>query len=39
MLSDQIKGNINVLLVPETKTDDSFSIGNFLIDRFRLDTV
>ena len=34
MLSDQIKGNIDVLLVSETKTDDSFPIGNFLIDGF-----
>ena len=34
MLSDQIKGNIDVLLVSETKTDDSFLIGNFLIDEF-----
>ena len=30
MLSDQIKGNIDVLLVSETKIDDSFTIGNFL---------
>ena len=36
MLSDQIKGNINVLLVSETKIDDSFPIGNFLIDLFSL---
>ena len=36
MLSDQIKGNINVLLVPETKIDDSFPIENFLIDLFSL---
>ena len=34
MLSDQIKGNINVLLVLETKADDSFPNGNFLIDGF-----
>ena len=34
MLSDQIKGNIDVLLVSETKIDDSFPIGNFLIDGF-----
>ena len=34
MLSDQIKGNKDVLLVSETKLDDSFPIGNFLIDRF-----
>ena len=41
MLSDQIKGNIDVLLVSETKLDDSFPTGNFLIDgfstRYRLD--
>ena len=41
MLSDQIKGNIDVLLVSETKFDDSFPTGNFLIDgfstRYRLD--
>ena len=34
MLSDQIKGNIDALLVSETKTDDSFPIENFLIDGF-----
>ena len=34
MLSDRIKGNIDVLLVSETKIDDSFLIGNFLIDGF-----
>ena len=34
MLSDQIKSNIDVLLVSETKIDDSFHSGNFLIDRF-----
>ena len=27
MLSDQIKGNIDVLLVSKTKIDDSFPIG------------
>ena len=32
MLSDQIKGNVDVLLVLETKIDDSFLIGRFLID-------
>ena len=41
MLSDQIKDNIEILLVSETKVDDSFPIGNFLIDgcstRYRLD--
>ena len=34
MLSDQIKGNIDVLLVSETKIGDSFPNGNFLIDGF-----
>ena len=34
MLLDQIKGDIDVLLVSETKIDDSFPNGNFLIDRF-----
>ena len=34
MLSDQIKGNIDVLLVSETKNDESFTNGNFLIDGF-----
>ena len=34
MLSDQIKGNIDVLLVSETKVDDNFPNGNFLIDGF-----
>ena len=32
MLSDQIKGNIDVLLVSETKIDYSFPTENFLID-------
>ena len=34
MLSDQIRGNIDVLLVSETKIDNSFPNGNFLIDGF-----
>ena len=34
ILSDQIKGNIDVLLVSETKIDDSFPNENFLIDEF-----
>ena len=34
MLSDQIKGSIDVLLVSETKIDDSFPNGNFLLDGF-----
>ena len=34
MLSHQIKGNIDVVLVSETKIDDSFPTGDFLIDGF-----
>ena len=34
LLVDQVKGNINVLMISETKIDDSFSLGNFLIDGF-----
>ena len=34
MVSDQIKCNIDVLLVSETKIDDSFPIRKFLIDGF-----
>ena len=34
MLSDQITGNIDVLMVSETKTDNNFLNGNFLIDEF-----
>ena len=34
MISDQVKGNTDVLLVLETKIDYSFPIGNFLIDGF-----
>ena len=34
MLSDQIKGNVDVVLVSETKIYDSFPNGNFLINGF-----
>ena len=34
MLSDQVKGNIDVLLVSETKIDASFPMRNSLIDGF-----
>ena len=34
MLSDQIKGNIDVLLVSETKIDARFPNGNILVDGF-----
>ena len=34
MFSEQIKGTIDVLKISETKTDDSFPIGQFLIEGF-----
>ena len=34
MLWDQIKGKTDVLLVPNSKIDDIFLNGDFLIDRF-----
>ena len=34
LLVDQVKGDIDVLMIPETKIDDSFSLGNFLIGDF-----
>ena len=34
LLSEQIKGNIGVLMISETKTDDSFPAGQFLIEGF-----
>ena len=34
MLSDQIRGNIDVLFASETKIDDSFPNGNLLFDGF-----
>ena len=34
LLVDQVKGNIDVLMISETKTDDSFTLGNFLIGGF-----
>ena len=30
MLSDQIKGSIDVLMISKTKLDESFPNGNFL---------
>ena len=33
-LSTQVKGNIDVLMVSKTKIDDSFSVGNFVLDGF-----
>ena len=32
--STQVKGNIDILLVSETKIDNSVLVGNFVIDRF-----
>ena len=34
LLSDEVRDNADVLMVPKTKTDNSFSIGNFLIHGF-----
>ena len=34
LLVDQVKGNIDVLIISETKIDDSFPFGNFLIGGF-----
>ena len=34
LLSRQVRGNVDVLMVSETKIDDSFPIGNFLIHDF-----
>ena len=34
LLVDQVKGNINVLMISERKIDDSFVLGNFLIGGF-----
>ena len=34
LISDQIKGNIDVLMISETKINDSFQLRNFLMDGF-----
>ena len=34
LLADQVTGNIDVLMISETKIDDSFPLGNFLIGGF-----
>ena len=34
LLSEQVRGNVDVLMASETKIDDSFPIGNFLIHGF-----
>ena len=31
LIVDQVKGNIDVLVISEIKIEDSFSLGNFLI--------
>ena len=33
-LADQVKGKIDALMISETKIDESFPQGNFLIDGF-----
>ena len=32
LLSEQIKDNVNILMISETKIDDSFPVGQFLIE-------
>ena len=34
LVAQQIKGNIDVLMISETKTEDSFRVRNFLIESF-----
>ena len=34
VLSEQIKGNVDVLMISETKIGDSFPAGQFLIEGF-----
>ena len=34
LLSDQVRGNVDVLIASETKIDDSFLIANFSVDGF-----
>ena len=34
LVVDQVKGNIDVLMISETKIDDSFPPGDFLIGGF-----
>ena len=34
LLSDEVRDNADVLMVPKTKIDNSFSIGNVLIHGF-----
>ena len=34
LFSEHTKGNIDVLMISETKIDDSFPVGQFLIEGF-----
>ena len=34
LLSEQIKGNVDLLIISQTKIDGSFPVGQFLIERF-----
>ena len=34
LLSEQIKGNADVSMISETKIDDSFPVGQFLVEGF-----
>ena len=34
MLSDQVKGNVDILMISETKIDESLPVCEFEIDRF-----
>ena len=36
LLSEKVKGNIDVLMISETKVNHSFPIENFLIDGFSI---
>ena len=33
-LTHQVKGNIDILMISETKLDESFPVGQFLIDGY-----
>ena len=34
LLSDQVKGNVNILMISETKIDERFPVSQFKIDGF-----
>ena len=34
MFVEQVKGNIDILMISETKIEDSFPIGQFIIDGY-----